>query len=92
MQTKGSVVCEMQFQQWGTAVNDSGARRFDLLSPQDRRLALEIWQAAWEAAVAQAASSQEQRSTSRHGWDKHDDAQALLRELSPRPMPEPSDS
>jgi hypothetical protein len=81
MQTKGSVLCEERYQQWVSTLDASGIQQFASMPADAQGLALEIWQKAWSAAVEQSARCQEARSSSRHGWDKYGDSDALLREL-----------
>ena len=81
MQTKGRVLCEEQYQQWGNTPGAAGVAPFTGMSQRERQFAREVWQHAWSAAVVQAARSQEDRSAGRHGYDKHGDGEALLRAL-----------
>jgi hypothetical protein len=58
-----------------------GVTRLERMPEAERMLAHEVWQAAWRVAIAEAARSQEERSRSRHGYDKHGDSDSLVREF-----------
>lgn len=88
METKGSILCDTLFQQWGNTPRETGVTPFTKMSHAEQQLAHGIWRQAWSTAVAQAARSQEGRSSRRHGYDKHADAEALLRALSFDEFPE----
>lgn len=91
METKGSTLCNTLYQQWSDTPDGTGVAPFAEMSRSERILARQIWRQAWSVAIAHAAQSQENRSSCRHGYDKHADAQALLRELSFDPFPDESE-
>jgi len=65
------------FREWGAQPTPRGVLRFQELSFSERSLADEVWRAAWDAAIQAAVHFQDARSTSRHGYDKHEDSEAL---------------